>query len=366
MAGWGLVGLAGAALAVLTRRSASRWTLAIACALAGFAYGALLDLYTMVDYGGEQSLDRYLALSARALPFNLAHAAGNFAIALAAGPALVRMISRYRTRLEFNWAPGGDRRARGDRRVAGTSSLTDPAEGGGEAERVGAHGWLRAQNDDGGFAATPGQPSSPAMTGWAMLGLEAAGINPLDVSSGGETPVDYLEENAGRLQSVGDLERTVLALEGAGLDAGVVRGPRPDRPAAKAPRRRRLGRRPGQPDRVLRPRPALGRRPGRRSRQAGEVAARRAEQERRLGNPAAGATGVRLHRSRPPGPRRRRRLGPRARGRRPLPPQGPDRKRGLRDRQQRRRQLAIDRLGDPGHRRGRRRRRTRSTRPAPT
>ena len=61
------------------------------------------------------------------------------------------------------------------------------------------------------------------MTGWAMLGLEAAGINPRDVSSGGETPVDYLEENAGRLQSVGDLERTVLALEGAGLDAGVVR-----------------------------------------------------------------------------------------------------------------------------------------------
>ncbi len=57
----------------------------------------------MVTYGGEQSLDRYLELSARGLPFNVAHAAGNFAIALAAGPALVRMISRFRTRLEFNW-----------------------------------------------------------------------------------------------------------------------------------------------------------------------------------------------------------------------------------------------------------------------
>ena len=71
----------------------------------GFAYGALLDLSVMVTYGGEQSLDRYLALSARGIPFNVAHAVGNFAIALAAGPALVRMISRFRERSEFTWRP---------------------------------------------------------------------------------------------------------------------------------------------------------------------------------------------------------------------------------------------------------------------
>ena len=80
--------------------------LAIACGIAGLAYGALLDLSVMVTYGGEQSLDRYLALSARGIPFNVAHAAGNVAFALAAGPALVRMISRYRTRFEFTWRPG--------------------------------------------------------------------------------------------------------------------------------------------------------------------------------------------------------------------------------------------------------------------
>ena len=72
----------------------------------GFAYGALLDLSVMVTYGGEQSLDRYLAISARGLPFNVAHAAGNFVLALAAGPALVRMISRYRTPLRVHLAPG--------------------------------------------------------------------------------------------------------------------------------------------------------------------------------------------------------------------------------------------------------------------
>ncbi len=216
MAGWGLVGLGGAWLAVLTRRRLGRLGLATVCALAGFAYGALLDLSVMVTYGGEQSLDRYLALSARGLPFNVAHAAGNFVIALAAGPALVRMISRFRTRLEFTWRPAGALPvvlvalvAVG---VAGRPAATDAA-------RSSAAWLVGTQNDDGGFSATPGQPSSPAMTGWAMLGLEAAGTNPLDLRRGGETPVSYLRAEAGRLRSVGDLERTILALEAAGVDS---------------------------------------------------------------------------------------------------------------------------------------------------
>ena len=106
MAGWGMAGLLGAGLAVLTGRRLGRVGLAVACGVVGFAYGALLDLYTMVSFGGEQSLDRYLVLSARGLPFNVAHAAGNVAFALIAGPALVRMLTRYRTRFEFAWKKG--------------------------------------------------------------------------------------------------------------------------------------------------------------------------------------------------------------------------------------------------------------------
>ena len=104
-AGWGLVGLGGAWVAAVTGRRLDRLGLAAVCGLAGFAYGALLDYSVMATYGGEQSLDRYLALSARGIPFNVAHAAGNVAIALAAGPALVRMISRFKSRLEFEWRP---------------------------------------------------------------------------------------------------------------------------------------------------------------------------------------------------------------------------------------------------------------------
>ena len=138
MAGWGLVGLAGAWLGVFSGRRLGRLGLAVCCALAGLAYGALLDLSVMVTYGGEQSLDRYLALSARGVPFNVAHAAGNFAIALLAGPALVRMIARYRTRLEFTWHPAGALPLALLALLAGAWALA-PAESGAEpgGERLG-------------------------------------------------------------------------------------------------------------------------------------------------------------------------------------------------------------------------------------
>ena len=232
MAGWGLVGLGGAALAWATGRELGRLGLAVACGLAGFAYGALLDLSTMVTYGGEQSLDRYLALSAKGVPFNAVHAAGNFALALAAGPALVRLISRYQTRLTFTWRPAA---AVPLILVVLTAPLlADPPTGsatekrpehlpmGGGTGRLAAGeaaDWVVAtQNTDGGFAASPDQPSSPAMTGWVMLGLEAAGINPLDVESGGEDPVSYLRAEAGRIRAATDIERTILALTAAGVD----------------------------------------------------------------------------------------------------------------------------------------------------
>ncbi len=231
MAGWGLCGVGGAALAVLTRRRAGRLGLACFCGLAGFAFGALMDLSLMVTYGGEQSLDRFLALSARGLPFNIAHAAGNVALALAAGPAIARMLSRYRERFEFAW-PG---RAQPSRpvaprgAVAGLGCLLALAIGVGflasGQQASGASGgspqavaWLRGvQNPDGGFGPNPGDDSDPAMTGWVALGLESAGINPLDFGS--PDPIAYLRSEASGIRTTGDIERTILVLAGAGLDS---------------------------------------------------------------------------------------------------------------------------------------------------
>ena len=181
----------------------------------GSRYGALLDLSVMVSYGGEQSLDRYLAVSARGAPFNVAHAAGNVVLALAAGPALVRMISRYRERLEFRWRAAGAAPLLVLASVLGMA-VPQPAQASGSS----AVAWLgRAQNSDGGFGVSPGTSSSATMTGWAMLGLEAGGRSPFAVRSGGSTPIDYLRHEAKRVRSIGDLERTILALEGAAVDS---------------------------------------------------------------------------------------------------------------------------------------------------
>jgi energy-coupling factor transport system substrate-specific component len=63
------------------------------------------------------------------------------------------------------------------------------------------------------------------MTGWAMLGLEAAGRNPLDVGPRRRTPVAYLEDNVRRINSPNELELAILGLEAAGLDSTRFAGP---------------------------------------------------------------------------------------------------------------------------------------------
>jgi energy-coupling factor transport system substrate-specific component len=212
MAGWGMCGLLGAALA-LGGREVGRLTLAAVCGLAGVAYGALLNFSLMATYGGDLSIRHFLLLESRAVPFDAAHAIGNITFALIAGPAMIRMLSRFRRRFEWR-VPA----------IAGTllaclalAAVLPAAAGAANAGR--AAGWLaREQNSDGGFGSSPGDPSSAATTAWAMLGLEAAGRNPLDVSNGGKTPVDFLRSRAGSLSSPGDYARTILALEGAGVD----------------------------------------------------------------------------------------------------------------------------------------------------
>ena len=221
MAGWGMVGVGGAMLARVSGRRLGRWQLAFWAAVAGFAYGALLDLSVMVSYGGEQSLDRYLALSARGIPFNVAHAAGNFTLMLAAGPAMVRMLDRYRDRFEFTWREGALGRSAACLLIALGLALPLLSPPGADARAGGAVAklWMvSAQKKNGGYGTEPGADASVGMTAWAMLGMEAAGLNPRDVVRNGNTPVSYLRKHAVLISSTGDLELTILALVGAGLD----------------------------------------------------------------------------------------------------------------------------------------------------
>lgn len=212
MAGWGLCGVLGAALA-LGGRKPGRLTLAAVCGLAGIGYGALLNFSLMATYGGDLSLQRFMALESRAVPFDAAHAIGNVTLALVAGPAMVRMLVRFRRRFEWRMPAAATALL-----LALALATLLPARA--QASETGrAVDWLvSAQNDDGGWGSSPARDSSAATTCWVMLGLEAAGRNPLDVSLGARTPVDFLREHVEELSSGGDFARTILALEGAGVD----------------------------------------------------------------------------------------------------------------------------------------------------
>jgi energy-coupling factor transport system substrate-specific component len=214
MVGWGAVGVAGALLArVLRNREPGRLLLAAVCGLAGLAFGAWMDLYQL-SLAARQDLDTYLALSASSLPYNVAHAIGNVVFCLLIGPIFIRALRRYRQRFQVRWAAPA---------AAGAVLLVllalpalaaaAPVD---RAER-----WLlKTQNDDGGFGAAPGQASSPLYSGWTGLGLAAAGQNPRDVQRrGGRTLASYVQRNAGSVRDIGEIERTVLLLEAAGLDS---------------------------------------------------------------------------------------------------------------------------------------------------
>ena len=103
MVGWGAAGVGGALLAAVSRRRAGRFTLAGACAACGLAFGAWMDLFTLIAFTATPSADGYLAIAGVSLPFNVAHAIGNAALALAFGPAFVRVLERFRRRLDVRW-----------------------------------------------------------------------------------------------------------------------------------------------------------------------------------------------------------------------------------------------------------------------
>jgi energy-coupling factor transport system substrate-specific component len=228
MAGWGLCGVFGALLARASARRGGldRLPLAAACGFAGIAYGALLNFSLMVSYGGELSLARFGALMVRAIPFDLAHAIGNVTLALVAGPALLRMLLRFRERFEVRWSGAAPSRTSvataATVAVALFAIVISISAPGGKAEASGgpaaAKSWLRnQQRADGGFGASQTGFTSVGMTEWSALGLEAAGQNPFDVVSEGHSVMDYLRANASSIRSTGDLERTVLVVTGAGL-----------------------------------------------------------------------------------------------------------------------------------------------------
>jgi energy-coupling factor transport system substrate-specific component len=238
MAGWGAVGVGGALLArALRGREPNRLVLAAVCGVAGFAFGAWMDVYQWT-LTGRQTLDSYLVVAGSSLPYNIAHAVGNVVFCLLIGPVFVRSLRRYRRRLEVTWRPATATMGAAVTLVCLLAVLPAAAGAATPSERAERY-LLRAQNRDGGFGAAPGQGSSPLYSGWTGLGLAAAGENPRDVARRGRSLAGYVKRGVRRMRDTGEIERTVLLLRAAGLDPRSCAGR--DLVAAILAKRRRNG-----------------------------------------------------------------------------------------------------------------------------
>ena len=219
MVAWGMTGVGGALLWKLTGGRAGRIRLALACGLAGLLFGMWMNLQFLVGFGGEVTVGRYLALQVRSIPFDLAHIIGNVLFALAAGPALVAALRRFRERFEWSRVPG----------TVGAIAITvalstvlfapAPAEAKLPQPAKEARAWLEgAQNRDGGFGSSQGSDSSVTITARAAIGFAAADRNPFDVLRSGRSPIGYLTSESKEIRDSGEISLTILALHAAGAD----------------------------------------------------------------------------------------------------------------------------------------------------
>jgi energy-coupling factor transport system substrate-specific component len=214
MAAWGGVGIAGALLGRVAGDRLGRLTLAAACAVAGLAFGAVMNFSTWVTYTGDHSLAAYGAIAGTAVPFDVAHAVANVLFALAFGPALLRALRRFRRRFEFTWHPAPVATVAVVAAAAGALLAAAPVAG-----AASPAAYLQAtQSSDGGWGGAAGQPSAQLFTGWAALGLAASGRNPADVRRGGRGALDFIRANARQIGDLGEVERTILVLAAAGAD----------------------------------------------------------------------------------------------------------------------------------------------------
>jgi energy-coupling factor transport system substrate-specific component len=231
MVAWGLCGVFGAIIGRVSGQQLGRIPLALLCGVAGLGFGAIMDGSIWVTYAGGQGITQYLAISATSLPFNIAHALGNIVFALAFGPALLRAVMRYRTRLDVSWSEPAPRGAAAEGAGVATAPLAAiavalvvaaaalvPASAQAASSPLRAARYLAsAQNSDGGWGFSGGSRTTAVATSWTIIGLAAAGYDPLSVRRRGRSPSALLRGWAVRARTTADIERTALALAAAGL-----------------------------------------------------------------------------------------------------------------------------------------------------
>lgn len=98
---WGAAGASAGLVGPLLRRS--RTALIGFGVLWGLLFGAGMDVYQLAVFGPAFDLGAFIALHARAIPFDLTHALANAAILGLAGPVMIRLIGRSANRVRGRW-----------------------------------------------------------------------------------------------------------------------------------------------------------------------------------------------------------------------------------------------------------------------
>lgn len=217
MAGWGVTGIAGALLARLTRGQIGRLPLALVSFVLGFAFTALQDVGDWVTYS-DHSVAQLGVYVGQGVGFDLVHACGCFGFAMLFGPALIRTLQRFRTRIQVTWLPGAS--ATGAVVVLVAAVLAGGAVAGRPASAAAAtthrspvQYLFSAENRDGGVGMTPGQPSDLLASGWQAMALDVSGMDPYaHAKSGGRGVIAYLARTVWQERGVGAIERTMLAV----------------------------------------------------------------------------------------------------------------------------------------------------------
>ena len=174
MAAWGLTGIIGAGLAVITLRRIGRWPLAIVCGVVGFWFAAFQDFGDWVTFS-DHSLAQLGIYVGKGLGFDLIHAVSCVLFALAFGTPMIRSIQRFARRLEVRWEPLRD--------AAGATALL---------VALILSGWLAGQPGPSGWHRTRRRRQHPrrlpplgAEPGWRLRDLAGVVLVPCVQRLGG-------------------------------------------------------------------------------------------------------------------------------------------------------------------------------------
>lgn len=100
---WGLAGASGGWLAPLLRRS--RIALMAFGGAWGLVFGAGMDIWQLAAFGPALTLSAFIAVHARAVPFDLVHALTNVILLGVAGLPLIALLDRSARRMRGRWLP---------------------------------------------------------------------------------------------------------------------------------------------------------------------------------------------------------------------------------------------------------------------